>query len=216
MAGWHFLHGCCYRWGHFRSSKKYGGIVSRSVSSAVCSDILHSSIRSVIYHITKTQKTQENRRFFRQYNALGFPSRVTLGCSMLNPSRSQRVCCGVSRRTSLSFRSHWNPPLSRRFCKSRNPSPSHSSPLIRPLRLPQTRNSTALYDGSSFNCPYTMAARPSVDRSQYGCPGSAVEGELVRLMAQNPHIAPVVCFSPACCIDLFNFSMVSYEVALSL
>ena len=69
---------------------------------------------------------------------------------MFSPSRSHLVCCGVSNFASVSLRGHWNLPLSKRLYKSRNPSPSHSSPLILSLRLPQNKNNALLY-GSRFS-----------------------------------------------------------------
>lgn len=62
---------------------------------------------------------------------LGFPSRIALGCSIFKPSRSHRVCCGVSSKASVSLRGHWNLPLSRRLYKSRNPSSSYPNIRIR-------------------------------------------------------------------------------------
>ena|GEM_PF-4787628 len=94
---------------------------------------------------------------------LGFPSRIALGCSIFKPSRSQRVCCGVSSKASVSLRGHWNLPLSSRLYKSRNPSPSHRSPFIRSQRLPQNKNNAVLY-GSSCNCDFTIIASPSIER----------------------------------------------------
>ena len=94
---------------------------------------------------------------------LGFPSRIALGCSIFKPSSSQRVCCGVSSKASVSLRGHWNLPLSSRLYKSRNPSPSHRSPLIRSHRLPQNKNNALLY-GSSCNCAFTIIASPSIER----------------------------------------------------
>ena len=94
---------------------------------------------------------------------LGFPSRIALGCSIFKPSSSQRVCCGVSSNASVSLRGHWNLPLSRRLYKSRNPSPSHRSPLMRSQRLPQNKNNAVLY-GSSCNCAFTIIASPSIER----------------------------------------------------
>ena len=94
---------------------------------------------------------------------LGFPSRIALGCSLFKPSRSHRVCCGVSSKASVSLRGHWNLPLSRRLYKSRNPSPSHRSPLMRSQRLPQNKNNAVLY-GSSCNCAFIIIASPSIER----------------------------------------------------
>ena len=94
---------------------------------------------------------------------LGFPSRIALGCSIFKPSRSQRVCCGVSSNSSVSLRGHWNLPLSSRLYKSRNPSPSQRSPLIRSQRLPQNKNNAVLY-GSSYSCALTIIASPSIER----------------------------------------------------
>ena len=94
---------------------------------------------------------------------LGFPSRIALGCSIFKPSRSHRVCCGVSSKASVSLRGHWNLPLSSRLYKSRNPSPSHRSPLMRSQRLPQNKNNAVLY-GSSCNCAFTIIASPSIER----------------------------------------------------
>ena len=99
---------------------------------------------------------------------LGFPSRIALGCSIFKPSRSQRVFCGVSSKATVSLRGHWNLPLSRRLYKSRNPSPSHRSPLMRSQRLPQNKNNAVLY-GSSCNCAFIIIASPSIEhlRSVY-------------------------------------------------
>ena len=94
---------------------------------------------------------------------LGLPSRIALGCSIFKPSRSHRVCCGVSSKASVSLRGHWNLPLSRRLYKSRNPSPSHRSPLMRSQRLPQNKNNAVLY-GSSCNYAFTIIASPSIER----------------------------------------------------
>ena len=94
---------------------------------------------------------------------LGFPSRMALGCSIFNPSSSQRVCCGVSSNASVSLRGHWNLPLSSRLYKSRNPSPSHNNPLMRSHRLPQNKNNALQY-GSSCNCAFTIIASPSIER----------------------------------------------------
>lgn len=94
---------------------------------------------------------------------LGLPSRIALGCSIFKPSRSHRVCCGVSSSASVSLRGHWNLPLSRRLYKSRNPSPSHRSPLMRSQRLPQNKNNAVLY-GSSCNCAFIIIASPSIER----------------------------------------------------
>lgn len=94
---------------------------------------------------------------------LGFPSRIALGCSIFKPSRSQRVCCGVSSNASVSLRGHWNLPLSSRLYKSRDPSPSQRSPLIRSQRLPQNKNNAVLYR-SSCSCALTIIASPSIER----------------------------------------------------
>lgn len=94
---------------------------------------------------------------------LGLPSRIALGCSIFKPSSNQHVCCGVSSKASVSLRDHWNLPLSSRLYKSRNPSPSHRSPLMRSQRLPQNKNNAVLY-GSSCNCAFTIIASPSIER----------------------------------------------------
>lgn len=47
--------------------------------------------------------------------------------------------------------------------KSRNPSLSHRSPLMRSQRLPQNKNNAVLY-GSSCNCAFTIIASPSIER----------------------------------------------------
>ncbi len=94
---------------------------------------------------------------------LGLPSRIALGCSIFKPSRSQRICCGVSSSASVSLRGHWNLPLSSRLYKSRNPSPSHRSPFMRSQRLPQNKNNAVLY-GSSCNCAFIIIASPSIER----------------------------------------------------
>ncbi len=115
----------------------------------------------LLYHkITEKASKIAN---FHQYITLGFPSFIALGCSIFKPSRSQRVCCGVSSNASVSLRGHWNLPLSSRLYKSRNPSPSHRSPLMRSHRLPQNKNNDVLY-GSSCNCACTIVASPSIER----------------------------------------------------
>ena len=101
--------------------------------------------------------------FSLQYIIPVLPSQITLGCYIFKPSRSQRVCCGVSSFASVSLRDHWNLPLSSRLYKSRNPSPSHSSPFIRSHHLPQNKNNAVLY-GSSCNCAFTIIASPSIER----------------------------------------------------
>ena len=63
------------------------------------------------------------------------PSRIAFGCSIFSPSRSQRLCCVVSSNASVSLRGHWNFPLSSLLYRSKNPSPSQSSPLMRSHRL---------------------------------------------------------------------------------
>ena len=101
--------------------------------------------------------------FSLQYIIPVLPSQIALGCYIFKPSRSQRVCCGVSSNASVSLRGHWNLPLSRRLYKSRNPSPSQRSPLMRSHRLPQNKNNAVLY-GSSCNRAFTIIASPSIER----------------------------------------------------
>ena len=115
----------------------------------------------ILYH--KLVVKSSNIAEFLQYITLRFPSRIALGCSIFKPSRSQRVCCGVSNNASVSLRGHWNLPLSRRLYKSRNPSPSQRRPLIRSQRLPQNKNIAVLY-GSSCSCACIIAASPSIER----------------------------------------------------
>ena len=95
--------------------------------------------------------------------ALLRPSRIAFGCSILSPSRSQRLCCVVSSNASVSLRGHWNFPLSSLLYRSRKPSPSQSNPLMRSHRLPQNKNNAVLY-GSSCNCAWTIVASPSMER----------------------------------------------------
>jgi len=101
--------------------------------------------------------------FSLQYIIPVLPSQIALGCYIFKPSRSQRVCCGVSSNASVSLCGHWNLPLSSRLYKSRNPSPSHRSPLMRSQRLPQKKNNAVLY-GSSCNRAFTIIASPSIER----------------------------------------------------
>ncbi len=98
---------------------------------------------------------QGNRRIFLAFMSiyrLGFPSLIALDCSIIRPSSSYLVCCGVSSFASISLRGHWKFPLSNRLYKSRKPSPSQSNPLIRSRRLPQNRNKAVL-NGSRCSCP---------------------------------------------------------------
>lgn len=125
---------------------------------------------------------------------LGFPSRIALGCSIFKPSRSHRVCCGVSSKASVSLRGHWNFPLSRRLYKSRNPSPSHRSPLMRSQRLPQNKNNAVLY-GSSCNCAFIIIASPSIDRLRsvypvtiYTCLSNDRSFSIVHLLTQAEYL----------------------------
>ena len=83
------------------------------------------------------------------------------GWSTFSPSMSQRYCCGVSSRASVSLRGHWNTPFSNRLYSSTNPFPSQYSALIRSRRLPQNRNSV-LVNGSNRNCCCTIFASPSI------------------------------------------------------
>ena len=95
--------------------------------------------------------------------ALLRPSCIALGCSILSPSRSHRLCCVVSSNASVSLRGHWNFPLSSLLYRSRKPSPSQSNPLMRSHRLPQHRNNAVLY-GSSCSSAWTIVASPSMER----------------------------------------------------
>ena len=124
---------------------------------------------------------------------LGFPSRIALGCSIFKPSRSHRVCCGVSSNASVSLRGHWNLPLSRRLYKSRNPSPSHRSPLMRSQRLPQNKNNAVLY-GSSCNCAFIIIASPSIERLRsvypvtiYTCLSNERSFSIVHVLMQSEY-----------------------------
>ena len=121
---------------------------------------------------------------------LGFPSRIALGCSIFKPSRSQRVCCGVSSNASVSLRGHWNLPLSSRLYKSRNPSPSQRSPLIRSQRLPQNKNNAVLYR-SSCSCALTIIASPSIERlksvypvTMYTCLSNARSFSIIHVLGR--------------------------------
>ena len=69
-----------------------------------------------------------------------------IGCLAVisRPCISIRYCSSVSSSASFAERGHRKAPLSRRLYSSRKPSPSHSSALIRSLRLPQKRNSVFL------------------------------------------------------------------------
>ena len=125
---------------------------------------------------------------------LGFPSRIALGCSIFKPSSSHRVCCGVSSNASVSLRGHWNLPLSRRLYKSRNPSPSQRSPLIRSQRLPQNKNNAVLY-GSSCSCALTIIASPSIERrrsvypvTMYTCLSNDRSFSIVNLLTQAEYL----------------------------
>lgn len=125
---------------------------------------------------------------------LGFPSRIALGCSIFKPSRSQRVCCGVSSNASVSLRGHWNLPLSSRLYKSRNPSPSQRSPLIRSQRLPQNKNNAVLY-GSNWSCALTIIASPSIERrrsvypvAMYTCLSNARSFSITHVLMQAEYL----------------------------
>ena len=125
---------------------------------------------------------------------LGFPSRIALGCSIFKPPRSQRVCCGVISNASVSLRGHWNLPLSSRLYKSRNPSPSQRSPLIRSQRLPQNKNNAVLY-GSSCSCALTIIASPSIERrrsvypvAMYTCLSNARSFSITHVLMQAEYL----------------------------
>ena len=47
--------------------------------------------------------------------------------------------CGVNSRTSSGVRGHWNRLSESRLYNRSHPSPSHTSPLMRSVRLPQKR-----------------------------------------------------------------------------
>ena len=58
---------------------------------------------------------------------------------IVSPSISHRNCCGVNSRTSSGVRGHWNRLSESRLYNRSHPSPSHTSPLMRSVRLPQKR-----------------------------------------------------------------------------
>ncbi len=58
---------------------------------------------------------------------------------IVSPSISQRNCCCVSERTSSGLRGHWNLLSDNLLYNRSQPSPSHTSPLMRSARLPQKR-----------------------------------------------------------------------------
>ena len=97
-----------------------------------------------------------------------------IGCLAVisSPCISIRYCPSVSSSASLAERGHRKAPLSRRLYSSRKPSPSHSSALIRSLRLPQKRNSVFLSYGSRENWKRTIAVSPSIPRRRSVNPGA--------------------------------------------
>ena len=59
-------------------------------------------------------------------------------------------CSGVISSASSFVRGQLNAPSSSLLYKSRKPSPSQTSPLIRSVRLPQNRNRISFWYGSSW------------------------------------------------------------------
>ena len=87
---------------------------------------------------------------------------ITCFWSIERPSISHLNSCHVTGLHSESLRGHWNLPFSRRLYRRTNPSPSQRSAFRRSHFLPQNRNSAG-WKGSSMNCCWTIAARPSMD-----------------------------------------------------
>ena len=58
---------------------------------------------------------------------------------IVSPSISHRNCCGVNSRTSSGVRGHWNRLSESRLYNRSHPSPSHTIPFTRSVRLPQKR-----------------------------------------------------------------------------
>ena len=108
------------------------------------------------------------------YRRFGGCLTSAIGCLAVisNPCISIRYCSSVSSSASFAERGHRKAPLSRRLYSSRKPSPSHSSALIRSLRLPQKRNSVFLSYGSRENWKRTIAVSPSIPRRRSVNPGA--------------------------------------------
>ena len=133
----------------------------------------------------KTGQTGAKQVPKNQYNAPGFPGLIAPGCSSSRPSSNQRTSCSVSILASVSVLGQRNTPLSSLLYKSRNPSPSQSSPLIRSRLRPQNRNRLRLY-GSRDSVPCTRVASPSIPLAKIRIPGDQIHGHALQ---QFPHHA---------------------------
>lgn len=107
----------------------------------------------IFYELHKNHKGEEGVTF-----------EMTFFCSIASPCISQVYCSEVMSSASLLVRGHWNRPASRRLYRRRNPSSSHSRPLILSERRPQNRKRMPGVNGSSWKCSFTIPASPSMPK----------------------------------------------------
>lgn len=86
---------------------------------------------------------------------------VRLGV-MVSPSISHRNCFGVRVCTSEADRGHWNFPCSSLLYRSKKPSFSQTSPLIRSVFRPQNRYRVSGTNGLFPVCCSMMEASLSI------------------------------------------------------